>query len=117
MCIRDSHNPAYTDEGRVWERYVEYLHNQVKELCTCLLYTSGVHRACDMYKDQILSYQERNGDFNEDLAYDITKEIFSAGGETPTGIFAANDLMAIGAVNALKDIDVYKRQICTFFIS
>ena len=28
------HNPAYTDEGRVWERYVEYLHNQVKELCT-----------------------------------------------------------------------------------
>lgn len=66
----------------------------------------GVHRACDMYKDQILSYQERNGDFNEDLAYDITKEIFSAGGETPTGIFAANDLMAIGAVNALKDMGI-----------
>ena len=28
------HNPAYTDEGREWERYVEYLHNQVRELCT-----------------------------------------------------------------------------------
>ena len=27
-------NPAYPDEGRVWERYVEYLHNQVRELCT-----------------------------------------------------------------------------------
>lgn len=27
-------NPSYTDEGRVWERYVEYLHNQVRELCT-----------------------------------------------------------------------------------
>ena len=27
-------NPAYPDGGRVWERYVEYLHNQVRELCT-----------------------------------------------------------------------------------
>lgn len=27
-------NPAHTDENRVWERYIEYMHNQVRELCT-----------------------------------------------------------------------------------
>ena len=27
-------NPDYPDEGRVWERYLEYMHNQVRELCT-----------------------------------------------------------------------------------
>ena len=31
-------NPAYPDEGRVWERYVEYLHNQVRELCLSLIH-------------------------------------------------------------------------------
>lgn len=82
--------------------YIGCSRNRLPAMCRA----HGVHRACDMYKDQILSYQERNGDFNEDLAYDITKEIFSAGGETPTGIFAANDLMAIGAVNALKDMGI-----------
>lgn len=66
----------------------------------------GVHRACGMYGGQILSFQERNGDFNEDLAYGITKEIFTSGEEKPTGIFAANDLMAIGAVNALKELGI-----------
>lgn len=29
-----SGNPDYPDEGRVWERYVEYMHNQIRELCT-----------------------------------------------------------------------------------
>lgn len=66
----------------------------------------GVHRACDKYKDEITSFEECNGNFNEDLAYEITKGIFSRAGETPTGIFAANDLMAIGAVNALKDLGI-----------
>lgn len=27
-------NPNYDDDGRVWSRYVEYMHNQVRELCT-----------------------------------------------------------------------------------
>ncbi len=27
-------NPDYPDEGRNWDNYIEYLHNQVRELCT-----------------------------------------------------------------------------------
>lgn len=27
-------NPLYGDEGRVWSNYIEYMHNQVRELCT-----------------------------------------------------------------------------------
>lgn len=64
----------------------------------------GVRQACEVYRSQIDSFLERNGDFNEDLAYDIVKEIFSEQNKRPTAIFAANDIMAIGAINALKDI-------------
>ena len=28
------HNPAYPDEGRDWDRYITYMHNQVRELVT-----------------------------------------------------------------------------------
>ena len=27
-------NPAYNDDDRNWDRYLEYMHNQVRELCT-----------------------------------------------------------------------------------
>lgn len=66
----------------------------------------GVKRAYEAYQDQIDLFMERNADFNEDLAYDIIKGIFTAEQDRPTGIFAANDLMAIGAINALKDLGV-----------
>ena len=66
----------------------------------------GVKRALEAYKDQILSFQECNGEFNEDLSYEIVKKIYTQEGEKPTGIFAANDQMAIGAINALKDLGI-----------
>lgn len=66
----------------------------------------GVKRAYEAYHEQIDLFMARNADFNEDISYDIVKEIFSAGGNLPTGIFAANDIMAVGAVNALKDLGV-----------
>ena len=27
-------NPVYKDDDRNWDRYLEYMHNQVRELCT-----------------------------------------------------------------------------------
>ncbi|MFR6331988.1 MAG: substrate-binding domain-containing protein [Eisenbergiella sp.] len=63
-------------------------------------------RALEAYKDQILSFQECNGEFNEDLSYEIVKKVYTQEGEKPTGIFAANDQMAIGAINALKDLGI-----------
>lgn len=27
-------HPEYSNEGRVWERYVAYMHEQVRELCS-----------------------------------------------------------------------------------
>lgn len=68
--------------------------------------THGVKRALETYKDQILSFQECNGEFNEDVSYEAVKKIYTGEGEKPTGIFAANDQMAIGAINALKDLGI-----------
>nr|WP_295682141.1 LacI family DNA-binding transcriptional regulator [uncultured Lachnoclostridium sp.] len=67
---------------------------------------NGVSKAYKVYHDKIELFMERNADFNEDLAYSIVKDIFTNEKELPTGIFAANDLMAIGAINALKDLGV-----------
>ncbi|MBV9673337.1 MAG: LacI family DNA-binding transcriptional regulator, partial [Verrucomicrobia bacterium] len=45
----------------------------------------------------------RHGDFNEEGGYRATKEILSAG-VRPTAIFAANDLMALGAMTAIREV-------------
>lgn len=66
----------------------------------------GVKRALEDYKEQILSFQECYGEFNEDLSYELVSRIYTEEGEKPTGIFAANDQMAIGAINALKDLGI-----------
>jgi LacI family transcriptional regulator len=42
-----------------------------------------------------------HGDFNEDSGYRLTKEILS--GARPTAIFAGNDLMAFGAMSAIRE--------------
>ena len=42
-----------------------------------------------------------HGDFNEDSGYRLTKEILS--GACPTAIFAGNDLMAFGAMSAIRE--------------
>lgn len=68
--------------------------------------TSGVKRALEVYKDEITSFKECRGEFSEEITYELIKEIFTSEGEKPTGIFAANDQMAIGAINALKDLGI-----------
>lgn len=66
----------------------------------------GAFAAAHHHQDSIDVFTEVNGDFNEDTAYDIVKDVFARAKpeERYTGIFAANDLMAIGAINALKDL-------------
>ena len=65
----------------------------------------GVKSAQQKYKDVIESLTEIDCDFSEEKAYNETKRIYgSRGGVKPTGIFAANDVMAIGAMNALKEL-------------
>ena len=65
----------------------------------------GVMSALQKHKAEIESLTEIDCDFSEEKAYNEIKRIYKgrkAG--KPTGIFAANDIMAIGAMNALKEL-------------
>jgi LacI family transcriptional regulator len=42
------------------------------------------------------------GDFNEEGGYRATRDVL-AGRPRPTAIFAANDLMALGAMTAIRE--------------
>ncbi len=69
--------------------------------------TEGVMRALERYKDKIQSFDVFNGEYSEDVTFDLIKKIYSEEGtKKPTGIFAANDQMAIGAINALKTMGI-----------
>ena len=67
----------------------------------------GVKKAVEKYSDRIDEFIEIDGDFNEEKAYTEVLKLYGTGSEKhPTAIFAANDIMAIGAMNALKELNI-----------
>ncbi len=64
----------------------------------------GVSSAKVKFQESIDRLTEIDCNFDEQRAYAEVRNIFSGDGWKPTGIFAANDIMAIGAMNALKDL-------------
>lgn len=64
----------------------------------------GVASAKVKFQQYIDSLTEIDCNFDENVAYSEVKRLYSQPGKKPTGIFAANDLMAIGAMNAIKDL-------------
>ena len=65
----------------------------------------GVRSALGKWQHKIEKLTEIDCDFSEEKAYQEVYRMYSSPGEDKaTAIFAANDIMAIGAMNALKDL-------------
>ncbi len=102
------------DEGSAFfaiSKLVEYGHKNIlyigcsRHRLPAMRRREGVMSALLKYKDEIEHFTETDCDFSEEKAYNEIKRIYGARKPwNPTGIFAANDVMAIGAMNALKDL-------------
>lgn len=66
----------------------------------------GVQQALEELQGQGVTCVFGNADFKEDLAYEYVHSYYSSENELPTAIVAANDLTAIGAINALKALQI-----------
>lgn len=95
------------------EKIVENGHKKIlyigckRSRLTAIRRAEGVNDAYGKYKNKIDSIVELDGDFNEEKAYIEVKNFYkNVGNDRPTAIFAANDIMAIGAMNALKELGI-----------
>jgi len=96
------------------ERIVESGHKRIlyvgcgRHRLPAIRRAEGVQAALEKYRDKIERLDVLDGDFNEEKAYLETLEYFKGrkAGERPTALFAANDIMAIGAMNALKELNL-----------
>lgn len=82
---------------------VLFLGSSLKRLPACRR-QSGALRALEHYRDVFEQIWHIDADFEEDQAYEATKKIYRKEAKYPTGIFASNDVMAIGAMRALKEM-------------
>ncbi|MBS6644585.1 MAG: GntR family transcriptional regulator [Clostridiaceae bacterium] len=63
------------------------------------VYDSIIRLKLKMYRDWIVE-----GDWTMQSGYNKTKELFTSCPKLPTAVFACNDIMAIGAIHALRDL-------------
>jgi LacI family transcriptional regulator len=72
-----------------------------ERLATTHLRLAGFRQAYDSVEDA--SVMVRFGDYREDTAYAEMRAILNASDHSVTAVFAGNDLMAIGAVRAIRE--------------
>ena len=63
----------------------------------------GVHRAFNEAGLILDSQLVKNGDWEVETGYSCMKDLLEQGGERPTAVFAMNDLMAAGAMDAIRE--------------
>ena len=81
VSLLDWHHPAYrfrTESGLAWEDYLEFLHGQVRELCTdfgevCSFWFDGHWPRQDF--DESNAYFEAGGPFEYEQLYGIIREL------------------------------------------
>ena len=85
MCIRDSDDTVYFEQRK--DTFIRYC------------------------KEHQISYEPylKETEFSADAGYQMMMELIEAG-TLPSAVFAASDPIAIGAMRALYQKDVYKRQ-------